>query len=112
MAWSEKISHLDLLGTALLSAVLLSSLSAIQMLSVDDPPKSVVIILFMVSGVAAATLVLQQKLRKGETLIPKRLLLGQRNVWAAAGLLAFLMACLANHVYFLPFFLQVRPSFQ
>ncbi len=106
-SWGEKIIHLDFIGTTLLATSLTCLLFGLQSLSTVVINRTETICVFTAAVGAAILVTVQQKRRTAEGLIPMRII-GKRNVWASAGLMFSLFVALANHVYFLPVFLQVR----
>ncbi|KAN0099274.1 Major facilitator superfamily domain containing protein [Hyaloscypha variabilis] len=105
MSWQERIAFLDLCGTVILSTTLVCLLYALEMLREVEIPVIRLCLFLGASGMAALSLIIQQSLRSAEGLLPKRILL-RRNCWAATGLMSCCFFSIANHIYFLPIFLQ------
>lgn len=103
----DRLKHLDLLGTLLLlfaATCLLLSIKPIG--GKKDPNKRTQVVTSVFTGVSTLALLVQQRCRKEEGLVPRRII-RDANIWATCGLLLFLAAGMANHIFFLPSVLQV-----
>ncbi|EDN07577.1 major facilitator superfamily transporter [Histoplasma capsulatum] len=104
--WKKRLMELDILGTILLTAMIVCVLLGFHMVQKQRPDKAGVGAVFVAAIVAAIALFIQQRLTLTETLLPIRIF-GRRLVWATCGLMFSLSVGIATHISFLPLYLQL-----
>ncbi|KAG5290254.1 major facilitator superfamily transporter [Histoplasma ohiense] len=104
--WKKRLMELDILGTILLTAMIVCVLLGFHMVQKQRPNKARVGAVFVAAIVAAIALFIQQRLTLTETLLPIRIF-GRRLVWATCGLMFSLSVGIATHISFLPLYLQL-----
>ncbi|EER36724.1 efflux pump [Histoplasma capsulatum H143] len=104
--WEKRLMELDILGTILLTAMIVCVLLGFHMVQKQRPNKAGVGAVFVAAIVAAIALFIQQRLTLTETLLPIRIF-GRRLVWATCGLMFSLSIGIATHISFLPLYLQL-----
>ncbi|EEH02665.1 major facilitator superfamily transporter [Histoplasma capsulatum G186AR] len=104
--WKKRLMELDILGTILLTAMIVCVLLGFHMVQKQRPNKAGVGAVFVAAIVAAIALFIQQRLTLTETLLPIRIF-GRRLVWATCGLMFSLSVGIATHISFLPLYLQL-----
>lgn len=100
----KTLKKLDILGTTLLSAALITLLLGLQYLCAHPLDKLAVSLFFAGSFVAALAWSGQQLLRKESKMFPFRIL---RHTWPICGFMFFLSGATTSQLYYLPFFCQV-----
>jgi MFS family permease len=104
----ERLKHLDLLGNLLMLAATTCLLLSVKPIGGKKyPNRTARVVTSVLTSILSVALLVQQRYRNAEGLIPKRII-HHRAIWATCGLLLFLAAGMANHIFFLPSVLQVR----